>query len=52
MLLRAGRVVASGRIRDVITEEHLSEAFDMPLVLAFEGGRWTARRRIRRRSDA
>jgi iron complex transport system ATP-binding protein len=51
MLLRGGRVVASGRIRDVITEEHLGEAFDMPLVLAFEGGRWTARRRVRRRSD-
>jgi iron complex transport system ATP-binding protein len=52
MLLRRGRVVASGRIREVITEHHLSQTFDMPLVLAFEGGRWTARRRVRRRSDA
>ena len=52
MLLRQGRIVAAGRIREVITEEHLSETFDMPLVLAFEGGRWTARRRLRRRTDA
>jgi iron complex transport system ATP-binding protein len=50
MLLRQGRVVASGPIRQVVTEEHLTETFDMPLVLSFEGGRWTARRRTRRRS--
>jgi iron complex transport system ATP-binding protein len=49
MLLREGRVVAAGPIRQVITEELLTETFDMPLVLAFEGGRWTARRRLRRR---
>jgi iron complex transport system ATP-binding protein len=51
MLLRQGRVVAAGPIRQVITEERLSETFDMPLVLSFEGGRWTARRRTRRRSS-
>jgi len=50
MLLRQGRVVASGPIRHVVTEEHLTETFDMPLVLSFEGGRWTARRRTRRRA--
>jgi hypothetical protein len=33
-----------------VTEEHLTRTFDMPLVLSFEGGRWTARRRARRRS--
>jgi iron complex transport system ATP-binding protein len=49
MLMRAGRVVAAGPIRHVITEEHLSETFDMSLVLVFEGGRWTARRRLRHR---
>jgi iron complex transport system ATP-binding protein len=49
MLMREGRVVAAGPIRQVITEELLTETFDMPLVLAFEGGRWTARRRLRRR---
>jgi iron complex transport system ATP-binding protein len=50
LLLRQGRVVAAGRIRDVVNEEHLTRTFDMPLVLSFEGGRWTARRRARRRS--
>ena len=49
MLLRRGSVLASGPIRQVVTEEHLTETFDMPLVLSFEGGRWTARRRTRRR---
>ena len=47
-----GRVVASGPIRQVVTEDHLTETFDMPLVLSFEGGRWTARRRARRRPGA
>jgi iron complex transport system ATP-binding protein len=51
LLLRAGRVVAAGRIREVVTEDNLSETFDMPLVLAFEAGRWTARRRVRRRTE-
>jgi iron complex transport system ATP-binding protein len=49
MLMRQGKVVASGPIRQVVTEEHLTETFDMPLVLSFEGGRWTARRRLRQR---
>src|SRR5580765_843015 len=45
LLLRAGRVVATGPIAEVITEEHLEETFDMPLVLTHEAGRWAARRR-------
>ena len=45
LLLREGRVVAAGPIREVVTEEHLTETFDMPLVLSHEGGRWSARRR-------
>ena len=49
LLLRQGRVVAAGPIGQVVTEEHLTETFDMPLVLSHEGGRWTARRRTRRR---
>ena len=52
LLLREGRVVAIGPIRQVINEDHLTETFDMPLVLAYEGGRWTARRRARRRPGA
>jgi iron complex transport system ATP-binding protein len=52
LLLRAGRVVAAGPIREVVTEEHLAETFDMPLVLSYEGGRWSARRRARRRHES
>jgi iron complex transport system ATP-binding protein len=52
LLLRGGRVVAEGPIGEVITEEHLAETFDMPLVLAHEAGRWSARRRSRRRPSA
>jgi iron complex transport system ATP-binding protein len=52
LLLRGGRVVAAGPIAEVITEEHLEETFDMPLVLTHEAGRWAARRRARRRPSA
>ena len=48
LLLREGRVVASGPLDDVITEENLSATFGMPLVLSHEDGRWAARRRTRR----
>jgi iron complex transport system ATP-binding protein len=51
LLLREGRVVAAGPIREVVSEEHLTETFDMPLVLTYEGGRWSARRRTRRRTE-
>ena len=47
LLLREGRVVASGLLEHVITEENLSAAFWMPLVLSHEDGRWAARRRTR-----
>ena len=52
LLLRGGRVVADGSIGEVITEAHLAETFDMPLVLTHEAGRWAARRRARRRPSA
>jgi iron complex transport system ATP-binding protein len=52
LLLREGRVVVAGPIRQVVTEEHLTETFDMPLVLSFEGGRWAAGGSRRRRSDS
>jgi iron complex transport system ATP-binding protein len=51
LLLREGRVVVAGPIREVVSEEHLTETFDMPLVLSYEGGRWSARRRTRRRAE-
>ncbi|MGF9661697.1 ABC transporter ATP-binding protein [Arthrobacter crystallopoietes] len=42
MLLREGGVVAQGPIDDVLTEENLSTAFDMPLEVKNDGGRYTA----------
>jgi iron complex transport system ATP-binding protein len=48
LLLRAGGVVAAGPIEDVVTEQHLSTTFGMPLVLSREDGRFAARRRTRR----
>jgi iron complex transport system ATP-binding protein len=48
LLLREGRVVASGLLDQVMTEENLSATFDMPLVLQHTAGRWSARRRQRR----
>jgi len=43
MLLKQGRVVASGPITEVLTDEHMSEAFDLPLKVSVEDGRWSAR---------
>lgn len=43
MLLRSGRVVASGPLEEVLTGEALSECFEMPLRLERHGDRWTAR---------
>jgi iron complex transport system ATP-binding protein len=50
LLLRSGSVVAAGPLSGVVTEAHLSETFAMPLVHSHEGGRWAARRRVRRRA--
>ena len=43
LLLRDGRVVASGPIAETLTAEALTEAFGMPIVLTHEGGRYAAR---------
>jgi len=43
MLLREGRIVASGLIGDVITGPNLSAAFGVPLAVWRSGGRWFAR---------
>jgi iron complex transport system ATP-binding protein len=51
LLLRSGTVVAEGPLAEVVTEEHLTETFGMPLVLSHEAGRWAARRRTRRRTS-
>ena len=47
MLLRGGRVTASGLLDHVITEANLSATFGMPLVVSHADGRWAARRRSR-----
>ncbi|WCM54770.1 ABC transporter ATP-binding protein [Microbacterium sp. EF45047] len=43
LLLREGRVVASGPIEETLTSDSLSEAFGMPIALSAEGGRFAAR---------
>lgn len=43
MLLRAGRVVASGLAHEVLAEEPLSETFGLKLAVERSGGRWFAR---------
>ncbi len=42
-LLREGRVVAAGRIDDVMVTDALSACFEMPIVVDRDGGRWRAR---------
>ena len=44
LLLRAGGVVASGPLPQVVTSEALSQTFGLPLQLERSGGRFTARR--------
>jgi iron complex transport system ATP-binding protein len=43
LLLRDGRVVASGLAPDVLTDEHLSMTFGLELRVVRNGGRWYAR---------
>jgi len=50
LLLREGKVVASGLLDEVLTEQNLSATFGLPLVLQHAAGRWSARRRQRRAS--
>ena len=45
LLLKEGRVVAAGPIGEVLTDTLLSDAFDLPLQVSQEDGRWTARAR-------
>lgn len=44
LLLGRGRVVAAGPIDAVLTGASLSQAFDMPIAVLRDGGRWFARR--------
>jgi len=43
MLLRGGKVVAAGLLRETLTAENLTKTFDVELSLAEADGRWTAR---------
>ncbi|WP_425846073.1 ABC transporter ATP-binding protein [Agrococcus sp. TSP3-2-1] len=43
MLLREGGIVAAGPLDDVLTDARLTETFGIPLEVAHEGGRWSAR---------
>ena len=49
LLLRSGAVVAQGPVDEVITAVNLSATFGMPLVVRYEDGRWSARRRTHQR---
>jgi len=42
VLLRAGRVLASGPVGDVLTTELVSECFDHPIRIQHRDGRWSA----------
>ena len=42
LLLRRGRVVASGPIEEALTDDTLSATFDLPLEVANSGNRWNA----------
>lgn len=43
LLLRSGRVLHQGELDEVLTAEHLSSAFGLPLALERRHGRWAAR---------
>jgi iron complex transport system ATP-binding protein len=43
LLLKRGRVVASGPLRVTLTAENLTETFELPLALSEADGRWAAR---------
>jgi iron complex transport system ATP-binding protein len=42
VLLRGGRVLASGAVGEVLTTELVTECFDHPIRIAHSGGRWSA----------
>ncbi|TNY35695.1 ABC transporter ATP-binding protein [Thermomonospora catenispora] len=45
LLLRRGSVVAQGKVEEVVTDEHLTACFGLPLRVERQGGRWYARAR-------
>jgi iron complex transport system ATP-binding protein len=45
LLLRSGRTVAAGVLPDVLTDDNLTETFEVPLGVCRIGNRWTAQLR-------
>ncbi|GGN92929.1 ABC transporter ATP-binding protein [Nocardia rhizosphaerihabitans] len=45
LLIADGHTVAAGPAPDVITTDHVSTAFDHPIDVRYDGGRWSARAR-------
>jgi len=43
MLLKGGKIVAAGPLRDTLTAENLTRTFDVELSLVEDDGRWSAR---------
>lgn len=43
LILKDGKVAASGPVGDVITSEHISAIFDIPIIVSREGDRFFAR---------
>ncbi|WP_350348854.1 ATP-binding cassette domain-containing protein [Agromyces sp. G08B096] len=43
LLLSHGRIVASGPVEDVVTSEHVTRAFEHPIRVTRDDGRWAAR---------
>lgn len=43
LLLRRGTVIATGKVDEVFTEQHLSKCFGLPLHVERQDGRWYAR---------
>ena len=43
LLLRDGKKFAAGPIEEIVTSENLSQVFGLPLVVSYEGGRFTAK---------
>ena len=52
LLLADGRVVSAGPAEDAITSEHVSAAFQHPIEVRFDEGRWRARAASRQRACA
>ncbi|MFT4166027.1 MAG: ATP-binding cassette domain-containing protein [Microlunatus sp.] len=52
MLIKEGRVLAAGRVHDVLTTRLVSEAFDYPIRIEYRDHRWQARADRRPNRDA